>query len=167
MSELVFIFNAMFSGLEHVFSWSVFPIMLLGIVIGMVLGLIPGLGGLIGFALLIPFAVTMEPVTGLAFLLGMSAVTTQTDTIPAVILGVPGTAAAMATSLDGYPMAKRGEAGRALCASYYASIFGTIVTAGLFILLLPVLRSIIFSFGQPEFFMLIMMGSNACWCFSG
>ncbi len=158
MGELAFIFNAMASGLAHVFSLSVFPIMLLGIIIGMILGLIPGLGGLIGFALLIPFAITMEPVTGLAFLLGMSAVTTQTDTIPAVILGVPGTSAAMATSLDGYPMAKRGEAGRALCASYYASIFGTVVTAGLFILLLPVLRSIIFSIGQPEFFMLIMMG---------
>lgn len=132
--------------------------MMVGILVGMFLGLVPGLGGLIGFALLIPFAITMEPLTGISFLLGMSAVVNQTDTLPAVILGVPGTSAAMATSLDGYPMAKRGEAGRALCASYYASIFGTIVAAGLFIILLPILRSVIFAFGQPEFFMLVMMG---------
>ena len=150
--------NAAFAGILHVFSWPVFPMMMVGIVVGMFLGLVPGLGGLIGFALLIPFAITMEPLTGISFLLGMSAVVTQTDTIPAVILGVPGTSAAMATSLDGYPMAKRGEAGRALCASYYASIFGTIVAAGLFMILLPILRAVIFAFGQPEFFMLVMMG---------
>lgn len=158
MTEAAFILNAAFAGILHVFSWPVFPMMMIGIFVGMFLGLVPGLGGLIGFALLIPFAITMEPVTGIAFLLGMSAVVTQTDTIPAVILGVPGTSAAMATSLDGYPMAKRGEAGRALCASYYASIFGTIVAAGLFMILLPILRKVIFAFGQPEFFMLVMMG---------
>ncbi len=158
MEEALIILNAAVSGMFHVFSWPVFPMMMIGICVGMFLGLVPGLGGLIGFALLIPFALAMEPITGVAFLLGMSAVVTQTDTIPAVILGVPGTSAAMATSLDGYPMAKRGEAGRALCASYYASIFGTIVAAGLFILLLPILRAVIFAFGQPEFFMLILLG---------
>lgn len=158
MEEARVILEAAFHGFAFLLSWQVFVMMMAGILVGMFVGLVPGLGGLIGLALLIPFAITMEPVTGLAFLLGMVTVTTQTDTIPAVLLGIPGTSAAMATVLDGYPMAKRGEAGRALCASYFASIFGTIVAAFLFILLLPILRTVVFAFGQPEFFMLILLG---------
>ncbi|MCR8724533.1 tripartite tricarboxylate transporter permease [Frigidibacter sp. ROC022] len=158
MQEALFILSASWEGLQHVFSWPVFPFMMFGVVAGMVLGLIPGLGGLIGLALLIPFVIGLDPIVGLAVLLGMTAVTTQTDTIPAVLLGVPGTSAAMATALDGYPMAKRGEAGRALCASYFASIFGTMVAAVLFVILLPVLRTLVFALGQPEFFMLVMFG---------
>lgn len=151
MLETAFIFSAAIEGLSLVLSWPAFPFMFIGVLVGMLLGLIPGLGGLVGFALLIPFVVGLDPIVGLALLLGMAAVTTQTDTIPAVLIGVPGTSAAMATALDGYPLAKKGEAGRALCASYFASIFGTIVAAGLFIILLPFLRNLIFSFGQPEF----------------
>ena len=125
MDELGFILMSASVGLAQIFTWEMFPMMIVGILVGMFLGLVPGLGGLVGFALLIPFSMRMEPLVGISFLLAMSAVTTQTDTIPAVILGVPGTAAAMATSLDGYPLAKKGQAGRALCASYYANIFGT------------------------------------------
>jgi len=158
VDELSFILTAAGVGLAQVFTWQIFPMMLVGILVGMFLGLVPGLGGLVGFALLIPFSLTMEPLVGISFLLGMSAVTTQTDTIPAVILGVPGTAAAMATSLDGYPLAKKGQAGRALCASYYANIFGTLVATALFLIFLPILRAVIFAFGQPEFFMLVMLG---------
>jgi len=158
MLETAIILSAAIDGLFQVLAWPAFPFMFMGVLVGMLLGLIPGLGGLVGFALLIPFVVGLDPVVGLALLLGMAAVTTQTDTIPAVLIGVPGTSAAMATALDGYPMAKKGEAGRALCASYFASIFGTIVAAALFIILLPFLRGLIFSFGQPEFFMLVMFG---------
>ena len=124
----------------------------------MIVGLIPGLGGLIAQILLIPFALQMEPLHAYVMLLGVYAVTTQTDSIPAVLLGVPGTAAALATSLDGYPMATRGEAGRALCASYYASIFGTFVAAGIFILFLPGLRALVLNFSSPEFFTMILLG---------
>ena len=158
MGEIGFILTAAGAGLLQVFNLDIFPFVIVGILVGMFLGLVPGLGGLVGFALLIPFSLTMEPLTGIAFLLAMSAVTTQTDTIPAVILGVPGTSAAMATSLDGYPLAKKGQAGRALCASYYASIFGTLVATALFLIFLPILRAVIFAFGQPEFFMLVMLG---------
>ena len=158
MGEIEFILTAAGTGLTRIFTWDIFPMMMVGILVGMFVGLVPGLGGLVGFALLIPFSLSMEPLIGLSFLLAMSAVTTQTDTIPAVILGVPGTAAAMATSLDGYPLAKKGQAGRALCASYYASIFGTLVATALFLMFLPILRAVIFAFGQPEFFMLVMLG---------
>jgi putative tricarboxylic transport membrane protein len=135
-----------------------FLFMLIGIVLGMFFGIIPGLGGLIGMGLLLPFAFGMEAQPAFAFLLGMFAVTTQTDTIPAVLIGVPGTSQAQATYLDGYPMAKNGEAGRALSASYFASIFGTIVSLIIFIFLLPVVKVTIDQFGSPEFFMLSVWG---------
>jgi len=158
VSEVAFIANAFLNGFISVFEVSVFGAMMVGIVAGMIVGLIPGLGGLIAQILLIPFALQMEPLHAYVMLLGVYAVTTQTDSIPAVLLGVPGTAAALATSLDGYPMAKRGEAGRALCASYYASIFGTLVAAGIFILFLPGLRALVLNFSSPEFFTMILLG---------
>ena len=132
--------------------------MLLGIVVGMVLGLIPGLGGVIGMALLMPLAIGHPPEVAFAFLLGIYAVSTQTDTIPAVLIGVPGTAAAAATTVDGHPLARKGEAGRALSAAYIANIFGTLVAAAIFVVFLPLLRAIINLFAAPEFFMLSMLG---------
>jgi len=132
--------------------------MMLGILIGMFIGIVPGLGGLIGMAMLLPFAIGKPPEVAFAFLLGMYAVTTQTDTIPAVLLGVPGTVSAVATGLDGYPLAQKGEAGRALSASYLASIVGTLVAAAVFMAFLPFLRGLMLLFASPEFFMLAMLG---------
>ncbi|MAM11254.1 MAG: hypothetical protein CML23_12495 [Rhizobiaceae bacterium] len=152
------IFGALFLGLSTIFTVKVLTWTFVGIVAGMFFGLIPGLSGLTGMGLLLPFAIGQPPEVAFSFLLGMYAVTTQTDAIPAVLLGIPGTSAAQATYLDGYPMAKRGEAGRALAASYFASIVGTIVFSAIFLVLLPVIRPIINSFGSPEFFMLAMMG---------
>jgi len=149
---------AALGGFVMLFTWPVFPMMMLGIVIGMFFGLIPGLGGLIGMAMLLPFAIGHEPQVAFAFLLGMYAVTTQTDTIPAVLLGVPGTVSAVATGLDGYPLARKGEAGRALSASYLASIVGTLIAAIVFVMFLPVLQTILLLFASPEFFMLAMLG---------
>lgn len=140
------------------FTWKTFLFMMIGIVVGMFIGLVPGLSGLSGLGLLLPFAIGQPPEVAFPFLLGMFATTTQTDTIPAVLIGVPGTAAAQATVLDGYPMAQRGEAERALSASYLASILGSIVAAVIFVAFLPVLRPLIDEFAGPEFFMMAMLG---------
>lgn len=142
----------------------VFLFLVIGIASGLFFGLVPGLSGLTGMGMLLPFAIGQPPEVAFAFLLGMYAVTTQADAIPAILIGVPGTSAAQATYLDGYPMARRGEAGRALSASYFASVFGTIVFAGVILLILPFLRLIIDGFGAPEFFIfgvfgLVMAGS--------
>lgn len=159
MGELAVIFDAFLSGMGIVFSPTVFGAMMVGIVAGMFVGLIPGLGGLVAHILLIPFALQMgDPLAAIAMLLGVYAVTVQTDSIPAVMLGVPGTAAALATSLDGYPMSKRGEAGRALASSYFGSIFGTLVATVIFILFLPLLRALVTQFSSPEFFMMVVLG---------
>ncbi|MCR9238494.1 MAG: tripartite tricarboxylate transporter permease [Alphaproteobacteria bacterium] len=159
MDEMTIIFSAFLNGMGIVFTVPVFSAMMIGIVAGMIVGLIPGLGGLVAHILLIPFALQLgDPLAAIAMLLGVYAVTSQTDSIPAVMLGVPGTAAALATSLDGYPMAKRGEAGRALSASYFASIFGTLVATVIFILFLPLLRALVTKFSSPEFFMMVVLG---------
>ena len=91
----------------------------LGCIMGLVLGIIPGIGGLTGTAMLLPFTFNMDPYSAFALLLGLGATTATGDPIPAVLFGVPGGAASAATVLDGYPMAKRGEAGRALSAADY------------------------------------------------
>ncbi len=152
------VLNASAEGLFLLFHWKTFVFMMFGISLGMIFGLIPGLSGLTGMSLLLPIAITQPPEIAVAFLLGMYAVTTQTDAIPAVLIGVPGTSAAQATYLDGYPMAKRGEAGRALSASYFASVWGTLASTVVIILFLPVLRSIIDNFASPEFFMTSLFG---------
>ena len=153
------VLNASADGFAMLFHWRTFLFMMFGISLGMIFGLIPGLSGLTGMSLLLPIAITQPPEIAIAFLLGMYVVTTQTDAIPAVLIGVPGTSAAQATYLDGYPMAKRGEAGRALSASYFASVWGTLVSVVVIILFLPVLRFVIDSFASPEFF----MTSVSCW----
>jgi TctA family transporter len=96
----------------------------LGCIMGLVLGIIPGIGGLTGTAMLLPFTFNMDPYSAFALLLGLGATTATGDPIPAILFGVPGGAASAATVLDGYPMAKKGEAGRALSAAYMSSLMG-------------------------------------------
>src|SRR6056297_1134870 len=121
-----------------------------GVLMGLGLGIIPGIGGVVGMAILLPFTFTMDPYTALALLLGMSAVTGTSDTIPAVMFGVPGTSGAQATVLDGNPMAKRGEPGRALAAAYTASLIGGLFGALLLALTIPLLRPVMLHIGSPE-----------------
>jgi TctA family transporter len=84
-----------------------------GVFAGLVIGVIPGVGGIFGLALLIPLTYSLDPYAAFALLLGMGSVTTTSDTIPAVLFGVPGTVGAAATVLDGHAMARKGEAARA------------------------------------------------------
>ena len=102
--------EAVLDGLRLVLVWPAPGYMLLGVAIGMFFGAVPGLGGLVGMAILLPFTFGMEPQIAFAFILGMYAVTTTADTLASVLLGSPGTAASQATILDGYPMAQKGQA---------------------------------------------------------
>ena len=121
-----------------------------GVLIGLSLGVIPGLGGVVGMALLLPFTFDMDPYSAFAFLLGMGSVTTTSDTIPAVLFGVPGTAGSAATVLDGHPLAKKGQAGRAFGAAYSASLIGGVFGALLLAVSIPILRPIMLHLGSPQ-----------------
>lgn len=159
--------DALLEGLRLVLSWPAFGMLLLGAMIGLYFGAIPGLGGMVGFALLIPFTFGMEPVPAFALLLGMYAVTTTSDTLTAVLLGVPGTGAAAATVVDGYPMTKRGEGMRALGAAYTSSAVGGVLGALSLAVAVPLVKPLILAFGPPEFFMLGALGLTYVGALSG
>ncbi len=139
----------------------------MGVVMGLALGAIPGLGGLVGLALLLPFTFDMDPFAAFAIMIGLTSVTSTSDTIPSVLFGVPGTAASQATILDGHPMAKKGEAGRAFGAAYTASLMGGLFGALLLAVSIPILRPIVLAFGSPEFFMMGLLGISMVAVLSG
>ena len=156
-----------FQGLWLVLQWPAFGFMLLGIILGVWLGAVPGLGGILGLVILLPFTFGMDPVPAFALLLGMFAVTTTSDTIASVLLGIPGTAASQATILDGYPLAQKGEARRAFGAAYAVSAFGGVFGALVLAVSLPVILPIILAFGSPELFMLAILGLSMIGSLSG
>lgn len=132
--------------------------LLIGVFMGLILGAIPGLGGLVGLTILLPFTFDFDPTLALPMMIGLLSVTTTSDTIPSVLFGVPGTAASQATILDGYPMAQRGEAGRAFGAAYMASMIGGIFGALVLAVSIYALGPVVLAFESPEFFMLGIFG---------
>ncbi len=146
------------NALTIVFDPARFAIICFGIVLGLVIGILPGIGGLGGLALLIPFTHAMDAHTALAFVIGMWAVTATSDTVPAILFGVPGAIGSAATVLDGHPMAKRGEAGRAFGASFTSSILGGLFGAVLLAVAIPVLRPFMLAVGTPELLAVCILG---------
>ncbi len=138
-----------------------------GVVVGLAIGLLPGIGGLTGFALLVPFTYTMDPYAAFAMLLGMASVITTSDVIPAVLFGVPGHAASQATVLDGLPMTRRGEAARALSACYTSSLLGGLIGAVILAFSLPLVRPFVLSIGTPEMLALTIFGVSMVSALSG
>jgi len=139
----------------------------LGVLIGLSLGVIPGLGGVVGLSLLLPFTFDMDPLTALAFLVGLQAVVVTSDTIPAVLFGVPGTVGSAATILDGHPMAKQGLAARAFGAAFSASVIGGLFGALFLAFSVPILRPFILSFGSPELLAFCIFGLSLVGVLSG
>ncbi len=159
--------EGMLGGLALAFSWPAVGYLGLGVFLGMWIGAVPGLGGAVGLALMLPFTFGMDPVPAFALLLGMYAVTSTSDSIPSIMLGIPGTVASQATILDGYPLAKKGQAARAFGATYTVSAFGGVLGALLLAFSLPVILPVIFAFGVPEFFMLAVLGLTMIGVLSG
>lgn len=150
-------FDALIAGLLQVFAWPTFGLMMLGILVGFWVGILPGIGGATTLALMLPFIYAMTPTGAFAFLLGMISVTATTGDITSVLFAVPGEGTAAATILDGHPMAKRGEAGRALGAVLFSSLVGSIFGALVLAFSIPVVRPLVLSLGSPELFMLTVM----------
>lgn len=150
--------EALGSGLSQLFQLETLGLMIAGILIGFIVGILPGLGGAVALALLLPFTFSMDPVQGLVFLLSMWIVTTTAGDITSVLFGIPGEATSAAAVLDGYPMTKKGQGGRALgtvlTSSALGILFGSLVL-GLFI---TVIRPLVLLLGAPEFFMLVLLG---------
>ena len=138
------------------FSFQNVIIIFVGVLIGVIVGAIPGMTTVMGVALVLPFTFTMEPVTGILLLLGVYKGGLYGGSITAILLKAPGTPAASCTALDGFPMAQRGEARRALDMALYASCFADFVSNLSLIFLTTFLAAFALRFGPPEFFTLIV-----------
>jgi TctA family transporter len=159
--------EGMLEGLAIAFAWPSPLYLVLGILLGIWIGAVPGLGGAVGLALMLPFTFGMDTAPAFALLLGMYAVTSTADSISAIMFGIPGTVASQATILDGYPLAKKGQAARAFGAAYTVSAFGGVVGALLLAASLPIILPFINAFGVPEFFMLSVLGLTMVGVLSG
>jgi TctA family transporter len=142
-------------------------ILFIGVLIGLAIGVLPGLNGIVGMAMLIPFTYNMDPPTAMALLLGMAAVITSSDFISAVLFGVPGHVGAAATVIDGHAMARNGEAGRAFGAGFAASLAGGLIGAVVLALSIPILRPVLLSIGSPELLAFTLFGLSMVATLSG
>lgn len=132
--------------------------MLLGTSIGIVVGILPGLGGAVGMSIVLPFVFGMDPYSGMALLMGMVAVIHTADTFTSVLIGIPGSSGSQATIMDGYPLAKQGQASRALGAAFTASIIGGLFGAVVLFVTVGVARPVVLALRSPELFMLALLG---------
>ncbi|RYG89440.1 tricarboxylate transporter [Loktanella sp. IMCC34160] len=132
--------------------------LLAGVLMGLAVGVFPGLGGIAGLSLLLPFMFGMDPVLGLALMIGMVAVVPTSDTFSSVLMGIPGSSASQATVLDGFPLARKGQAARALSAAFTSSLFGGLVGALFLTLFIVVARPLVLAFGLPEMLMISILG---------
>lgn len=151
-------FEALVAGLMQVLSWPSIGYLIIGALIGVVIGLLPGLGGMFTLAILLPFAYAMDPVSGLGLLLGAHAVVDTGGGITAILFGTPGSPGTAAMTFDGYPLTKKGKAGLALGANLAASAIGGVAGAFVLAALLPVIRPLILKLGSPEFFLITLLG---------
>ena len=141
--------------------------LLTGVFLGLVIGVIPGLGGVFGLAILIPATYGLDPTTAIILLLAMVSVTTTSDTIPAVLMGIPGTVGSAATVLDGHALAKRNQAAQALGAAYSASMIGGLFGAILLAVSIPFLRPLVLFLNYGDLFAITVFGLSLVAMLSG
>ncbi|MGA1206832.1 MAG: tripartite tricarboxylate transporter permease [Litorivicinaceae bacterium] len=151
-------FEAAIQGLEGILQWKAFGLMIIGILISSTLVAMPGIGSKTAIALLLPFAFVLNKYEAIALIVSVWAVSNTANSITAILFSVPGGGGSQATIMDGYPMAKNGEAARALAAAFTSSAIGGVVGAIVLLAAIPVLRPLVLLLGPPEFFMLVMMG---------
>ncbi len=129
-----------------------------GVLLGLCVGVFPGLGGIAGLSLVLPFVYGLDPIAGLSLMVGLVAVIPTSDTFASVLLGIPGSSASQATVLDGFPLSKKGQAARALSAAFASSLFGGLFGAVLLTFFILIARPIVLSFGVPELLLLTVLG---------
>ncbi|WP_254884886.1 tripartite tricarboxylate transporter permease [Salipiger sp. HF18] len=152
----------MYSDLLHalpdVFAWTNFAAVVIGVIAGIVVGAMPGLSATMAISVLVPFTFGLEPLVALGLMAGIYNGAMYGGAIPAVLLRIPGTPAAVATTFDGYPMAQKGEGGFALQVAVVSSSIGGIASAFALMLLAPPLSKVTLLFGPSEVFWVAVFG---------
>ncbi len=147
------LFDAAGEAIGRMAAWQPMLALFIGVAVGVLNGAMPG-GAVPSLVVLLGFAYGLDPLIALPLAVGMVATVATGDTLPAVLLGMPGSTSGQATILDGNPLARQGKAGVALSAAYFSSLLGGIVGAVFLFATIPFARPIVNSFGASEFFIL-------------
>ena len=151
--------DAAIKGFVNIFHFKVFLAMMVGVSIGTFTAVAPqGLGIPLVYAIMLPVVIKWEPVTGMALLIGASSVSAICAAYLPILFGIPGGSGSQATVLDGYPMGKRGEARRALGASFMAGGMGALIGTFTLAAAIPLARPLIYLMGSPELFVVVLWG---------
>ncbi|MDW7740580.1 MAG: tripartite tricarboxylate transporter permease [Bacillota bacterium] len=140
------------------FSIDIIFALVMGSLVGVLFGIIPGLGISQAMLITLPFTFTLEPYTAVVYFVSILVTASVGGSIPAILINAPGTPANVISTLDGFPFSQRGEALKAIYLSIICCFLGTIIGAILLVLSIPALRAIILSFQTPETFLLILFG---------
>jgi len=159
--------DAMAQAVQLLFSLQYLIALSVGILVGAIVGFAPGMGGVVGMSVMLPFMWDKDPNIIPPLIMGMMGILRTIDTIPAVMFAMPGTAGCQASIIDGYALAKKGEAGRALGASFFSSMIGGLIGALAILLSVPIARPLVMACGSPEFFMLSLLGVTMVGVLSG
>jgi putative tricarboxylic transport membrane protein len=144
--------NALMQGFSTVLSWHNGGLMIVGILLGIVVGVLPGLGGPNGVAILLPLTFTMNPTSAIILLSCIYWGALFGGAITSILFNIPGEAWSVATTFDGYPMAQQGRAGEALTSAFTGSFIGALVGVLMITFLAPLVAKFALRFGPPEFF---------------
>lgn len=145
-------------GLQSIMHWEVQIMALAGVVAGILISCLPGLGATMTVALLLPFTFGMSPVAALLLLAGVYIGAMFGGAIPAILLSTPGTPSAVSTTFDGYPMAKKGMAGKALAVACIASVFAGLIGVLMLTFVAPPVAKFALRFSAPEYFAVAFFG---------
>jgi TctA family transporter len=151
-------YEAALPALMVMLAWPAPLYLVLGTLLGLLFGILPGLGGPQVLALLLPITYGMDTNLAIVLLVGAMSSIAFGGSIPAILINTPGTPQSAATCFDGFPLAQQGKAGMAIGAAATASCLGAIFGAIILTILLPVGRYVVLAFSYPEYFMLALMG---------
>src|SRR3974390_6282 len=150
-------FGLLLHGFGVLLTWKTLILMMVGLSLGIFVGVLPGLGGPNGVAILLPLTFTMDPTTAIVMLSGIYWGALFGGGIPSILFNIPGEAWSVATTFDGYPMAQQGKAAEALTAAFTSSFIGSFVAVLLITFLAPGIASFALRFGPPEFFAVYLL----------
>jgi TctA family transporter len=150
-------FSLLFHGFAVLMTWKIMGLMLVGLVLGVFVGVLPGLGGPNGVAILLPLTFTMDPTSAIVMLSCIYWGALFGGAITSILFNIPGEAWSVATTFDGYPMAQKGQAAEALTAAFTSSFIGSLVAVLLITFLAPSIATFALRFGPPEFFAVYLL----------
>jgi putative tricarboxylic transport membrane protein len=159
--------TAIWQALGQVLAWPSLLASLVGVVLGLVVGALPGLTISLGMVLVLPLTFGLGSIPAMSLMLGLFAAGMTGGSYSAILLNIPGTPSASATVIDGHCMARQGEAGRALGISVIASVYGGIFSLLCLVLSAPLIARVALQFGAPEQFALLTLGLTLIAAFAG